>query len=72
MLDYSIDYGPRASYELQGEAGSIGVHNAWAMKGEPGRLRIVTLARPSSGAADRWLLPSTRTAGRIRPHRPTG
>jgi xylose dehydrogenase (NAD/NADP) len=41
VIDYSIDYGPRAWYELQGETGTITVHNAWAIQ-EPGRITIRT------------------------------
>jgi xylose dehydrogenase (NAD/NADP) len=41
VIDYSIDYGPRAWYELQGETGTITVHNAWAIE-EPGRITIRT------------------------------
>jgi xylose dehydrogenase (NAD/NADP) len=43
LLDYSIDYGPRAGYELQGERGSIAVANAWAFATEPGRITVRTL-----------------------------
>ncbi|WP_456785866.1 Gfo/Idh/MocA family protein [Cellulomonas sp. P5_C5] len=32
VLDYSIDFGQQASYEVQGTAGSISVPNAWAMR----------------------------------------
>ncbi len=39
-IDYSIDYGPRAWYELQGTTGSVTVHNAWAMKSTPARVTI--------------------------------
>jgi D-xylose 1-dehydrogenase (NADP+, D-xylono-1,5-lactone-forming) len=41
VIDYSIDYGPRAWYELQGETGTITVYNAWAID-EPGRITIRT------------------------------
>lgn len=39
-IDYSIDYGPQSSYELQGTTGWIKVHNAWAMKGMQARITI--------------------------------
>lgn len=42
VLDYSIDYGPCASYQLQGESGTITVDNAWAKDGQPGRLTVST------------------------------
>lgn len=42
VIDYSIDYGPRAWYELQGSTGTITVHNAWAMGAEPGRITVRT------------------------------
>ncbi|GAB2712427.1 Gfo/Idh/MocA family protein [Kitasatospora kifunensis] len=42
VLDYSIDYGPRAWYELQGTRGTITVHNAWAMAGENGVVTVRT------------------------------
>jgi xylose dehydrogenase (NAD/NADP) len=42
VLDYSIDYGPRASYELQGTRGTITVRNAWAMGGENGVISVLT------------------------------
>jgi D-xylose 1-dehydrogenase (NADP+, D-xylono-1,5-lactone-forming) len=42
VLDYSIDYGPRAWYELQGTHGTITVRNAWAMRAEDGVLTVLT------------------------------
>ncbi|SHN42594.1 Gfo/Idh/MocA family protein [Cryptosporangium aurantiacum] len=42
VLDYSIDYGPCAEYQLQGESGTITVHNAWAKDGQPGRITVTT------------------------------
>jgi D-xylose 1-dehydrogenase (NADP+, D-xylono-1,5-lactone-forming) len=42
LLDYSIDYGPRAWYELQGTHGTITVRNAWAMRAEDGVLTVLT------------------------------
>ncbi|MFE4604633.1 Gfo/Idh/MocA family protein [Kitasatospora indigofera] len=42
VLDWSIDYGPRAWYELQGTSGTISVRNAWAMSGEDGVLTVRT------------------------------
>ncbi|SCF13280.1 Predicted dehydrogenase [Micromonospora haikouensis] len=52
VLDYSIDYGPRAWYELQGGTGSITVHNAWAMGDEPGRLTVRTSDGPREETLD--------------------
>lgn len=42
VFDYSIDYGPRAWYELQGTRGTLTVRNAWAMSGEDGVLTVLT------------------------------
>ncbi|MEU1819749.1 Gfo/Idh/MocA family oxidoreductase [Streptomyces roseifaciens] len=42
VVDYSIDYGPRAWYELQGTHGTITVRNAWAMSGEDGVITVLT------------------------------
>ncbi|GAA3387505.1 Gfo/Idh/MocA family oxidoreductase [Cryptosporangium minutisporangium] len=42
VLDYSIDYGPCAEYQLQGESGTIVVPNAWAKDGEPGGVIVRT------------------------------
>ncbi|ASU82601.1 gfo/Idh/MocA family oxidoreductase [Nocardiopsis gilva YIM 90087] len=42
VVDYSIDYGPRSYYELQGTRGSITVRNAWAMEGEDGVITVLT------------------------------
>ncbi|MEV7597068.1 Gfo/Idh/MocA family oxidoreductase [Kitasatospora sp. NPDC089797] len=42
VIDYSIDYGPRAWYELQGTRGTITVRNAWAMAGEDGVVTVRT------------------------------
>lgn len=42
VLDYSIDYGPRAWYELQGTRGTITVRNAWAMAEENGEITVLT------------------------------
>ncbi|MFC5721271.1 Gfo/Idh/MocA family protein [Streptomyces gamaensis] len=42
VVDYSIDYGPRAAYELQGTHGTLSVRNAWAMSGEDGHLTVLT------------------------------
>jgi predicted dehydrogenase len=43
IIDYSIDYGPRAGYELQGERGSIEIANAWAFASDPCRITVRTL-----------------------------
>jgi len=43
LIDYSIDYGPRAGYELQCERGSIEVANAWAFGSEPARIIVRTV-----------------------------
>lgn len=42
IVDYSIDYGPRAAFELQGTRGTVVVRNAWAMDGEDGVLTVLT------------------------------
>ncbi|WP_327048348.1 Gfo/Idh/MocA family oxidoreductase [Microbispora sp. NBC_01189] len=42
VIDYSIDYGPRAWYELQGTQGTITVRNAWAMADEDGEITVLT------------------------------
>ncbi|QTD95983.1 Gfo/Idh/MocA family protein [Streptomyces cyanogenus] len=42
VVDYSIDYGPRAAYELQGTRGTLMVRNAWAMDGEDGVVTVLT------------------------------
>ncbi|GAA2497217.1 Gfo/Idh/MocA family oxidoreductase [Streptomyces gobitricini] len=42
VVDYSIDYGPRAAYELQGTRGTLMVRNAWAMTGEDGAITVLT------------------------------
>ncbi|MFD4322916.1 Gfo/Idh/MocA family protein, partial [Streptomyces sp. NPDC058548] len=42
VIDYSIDYGPRAAYELQGTHGAVIVRNAWAMEGEAGVITVLT------------------------------
>jgi predicted dehydrogenase len=42
VVDYSIDYGPRAAYELQGTHGTLMVRNAWAMDGEDGLITVLT------------------------------
>ncbi|MET8544840.1 Gfo/Idh/MocA family oxidoreductase [Kitasatospora sp. NPDC004799] len=42
VVDYGIDYGPRAWYELQGTRGTISVRNAWAMSGEDGVVTVRT------------------------------
>lgn len=42
VVDYSIDYGPRAWYELQGSHGTISVRNAWAMGTEDGVVTVTT------------------------------
>ncbi|MER5970845.1 Gfo/Idh/MocA family oxidoreductase [Streptomyces sp. NPDC002055] len=42
VFDYSIDYGPRSWYELQGTHGTLTVSNAWAMSGEDGVLTVLT------------------------------
>ncbi|MFH9677377.1 Gfo/Idh/MocA family protein [Streptomyces sp. NPDC017405] len=42
VFDYSIDYGPRAWYELQGTRGTVTVRNAWAMSGEEGVVTVLT------------------------------
>ncbi|MFK0256172.1 Gfo/Idh/MocA family protein [Streptomyces sp. NPDC090445] len=42
VVDYSIDYGPRAAYELQGTRGTLTVRNAWAMGGEDGVITVLT------------------------------
>ncbi|MFD7655555.1 Gfo/Idh/MocA family protein [Actinosynnema sp. NPDC059797] len=43
VLDYSLEYGPRAHYELQGTRGSISVRNAWTTPHEDGVITVVTL-----------------------------
>lgn len=48
VVDYSIDYGPRAWYELQGTTGTISVANAWAMAGEDGAITVRTAERTRS------------------------
>lgn len=40
ILDYSIDYGPRAFYEVQGTGGTIAVDNAWQMPGEAAQIYL--------------------------------
>ncbi|MFD3726598.1 Gfo/Idh/MocA family protein [Streptomyces sp. NPDC058671] len=42
VVDYSIDYGPRAAYELQGTHGTLTVRNAWAMEGEDGVITVLS------------------------------
>ncbi|MFE9841526.1 Gfo/Idh/MocA family protein [Streptomyces goshikiensis] len=42
VVDYGIDYGPRAAYELQGTRGTLMVRNAWAMDGEDGVITVLT------------------------------
>lgn len=42
VVDYSLDYGPRAAYELQGTRGTLMVRNAWAMDGEDGVVTVLT------------------------------
>ncbi|WP_447002796.1 Gfo/Idh/MocA family protein [Saccharothrix isguenensis] len=43
VLDYSLEYGPRAAYEFQGTRGSISVRNAWTSPDETGLITVVTL-----------------------------
>ncbi|WP_367127237.1 Gfo/Idh/MocA family protein [Saccharothrix sp. HUAS TT1] len=43
VLDYSLEYGPRAAYEFQGTRGSISVRNAWTRPDEEGSITVVTL-----------------------------
>ena len=43
VLDYSLEYGPRATYEFQGTRGSISVRNAWTRPDEQGVITVVTL-----------------------------
>ncbi|MFT7834735.1 Gfo/Idh/MocA family oxidoreductase [Saccharothrix sp. BKS2] len=43
VLDYSLEYGPRAHYELQGTRGSISVRNAWTTPHEDGLITVVAL-----------------------------
>ncbi|MFD1151362.1 Gfo/Idh/MocA family protein, partial [Saccharothrix hoggarensis] len=43
VLDYGLDYGPRATYEFQGTRGSISVRNAWTRPDEEGLITVVTL-----------------------------
>lgn len=43
VLDYSLEYGPRAHYEFQGTRGSVSVRNAWTTAHEDGVLTVVTL-----------------------------
>jgi predicted dehydrogenase len=40
LLDYSIDYGQQAQYEVQGTTGSVRVDDAWAMAGDPATIRV--------------------------------
>lgn len=69
VIDYSIDYGPRACYELQGDVGSIAVTNAWAFAGEPGRLVVRTLSgsrEETTPASDHYQLEAETFASVIR------
>ncbi|MCE6998999.1 Gfo/Idh/MocA family oxidoreductase [Saccharothrix sp. S26] len=43
VLDYSLEYGPRAAYDLQGTRGSISVRNAWTRPDEQGLITVATL-----------------------------
>jgi predicted dehydrogenase len=43
VLDYGLEYGPRATYEFQGTRGSISVRNAWTRPDEEGVITVVTL-----------------------------
>ncbi|MBP2707985.1 Gfo/Idh/MocA family oxidoreductase [Microbispora sp. RL4-1S] len=59
VIDYSIDYGPRAWYELQGTHGTIGVRNAWAMGAEDGVVTVTTgggVTEERVAAADHYQL----------------
>lgn len=52
-IDYSIDHGQQATYEVQGTRGSVRVENAWAMAGEP----ATVVVRGADGAVTREVLP---------------
>ncbi|QFZ21743.1 Gfo/Idh/MocA family protein [Saccharothrix syringae] len=43
VLDYGLEYGPRAWYEFQGTRGSVSVRNAWTTPHEDGVITVVTL-----------------------------
>jgi predicted dehydrogenase len=40
VLDYSMDYGPRAFYEVQGTEGTLAIDNAWQMPGEAAQIYL--------------------------------
>lgn len=48
-LDYSIDHGQQATYEVQGTDGAVRVENAWAMAGDP----AVVVVRGADGTVTR-------------------
>jgi len=54
-IDYSIDHGQQASYEVQGTHGSVRVENAWATAQDAATLHV----RAHDGAVTREVLPVT-------------
>lgn len=69
VVDYSIDYGPRAAYELQGTHGTLSVRNAWAMGGEDGHLTVLTgegVREETVPAADHYQLQVAEFARAVR------
>ncbi|MEU0718730.1 Gfo/Idh/MocA family oxidoreductase [Streptomyces lavendulocolor] len=69
VVDYSIDYGPRAAYELQGTRGTVMVRNAWAMSGEDGVVTVLThdgVREETVPAADHYQLQVEAFARAVR------